>query len=255
MTATDRSAADRRDRPPTGRARAGSSTSTWTRSTPRSSSATTRSSRGRPVVVGRPAVLARRGGGVQLRGAPLRHPLGDAERGGRQALPRRGVRAAALRRLPRRVGRDPRGVSRVHGPDRAAVARRGLPRRHRRRASRRLGGAHRAPHQGADRRAHRARGPSAGVSYNKFLAKVASDHDKPDGLFWVLPADGEAFVATLPIGRFPRRGAGDRGAHAGPRYRDRGGSRALEPGGPDARIRQPRGVLPPRGARHRRIGP
>jgi len=43
---------------------------------------------------------------------------------------------------------------------------------------------------------------SAGVSYNKFLAKIASDHRKPDGLFWVLPAEGEAFVATLPIGRF-----------------------------------------------------
>lgn len=42
---------------------------------------------------------------------------------------------------------------------------------------------------------------SAGVSYNKFLAKIASDHDKPDGLFCILPADGEAFVATLPVGR------------------------------------------------------
>ena len=41
---------------------------------------------------------------------------------------------------------------------------------------------------------------SAGVSYNKFLAKIASDLDKPDGLAWVLPADGEAFVATLPVG-------------------------------------------------------
>ncbi|NND90418.1 MAG: DNA polymerase IV [Granulosicoccus sp.] len=43
---------------------------------------------------------------------------------------------------------------------------------------------------------------SAGVSYNKFLAKIASDHDKPDGLFCILPEAGEAFVATLPIGRF-----------------------------------------------------
>jgi len=43
---------------------------------------------------------------------------------------------------------------------------------------------------------------SAGVSYNKFLAKIASDMNKPDGLFTILPADGEAFVAALPIGKF-----------------------------------------------------
>ena len=43
---------------------------------------------------------------------------------------------------------------------------------------------------------------SAGVSYNKFLAKVASDQNKPDGLFVVLPDDGAAFVATLPAQRF-----------------------------------------------------
>jgi DNA polymerase-4 len=43
---------------------------------------------------------------------------------------------------------------------------------------------------------------SAGVSYNKFIAKLASDQNKPDGLCVVTPAKGEAFVATLPVKRF-----------------------------------------------------
>jgi len=43
---------------------------------------------------------------------------------------------------------------------------------------------------------------SAGVSYNKFLAKVASDMDKPDGLYVITPEEGEAFVAGLPVGQF-----------------------------------------------------
>lgn len=43
---------------------------------------------------------------------------------------------------------------------------------------------------------------SAGVSFNKFLAKTASDMDKPDGLYVILPENAEAFVATLPIKRF-----------------------------------------------------
>ena len=43
---------------------------------------------------------------------------------------------------------------------------------------------------------------SAGVSYNKFLAKLASDHCKPDGLFVITPAMGPNFVEALPVERF-----------------------------------------------------
>jgi DNA polymerase IV len=44
---------------------------------------------------------------------------------------------------------------------------------------------------------------SAGVAPNKFLAKIASDWRKPDGLFVIQPEDLEAFLPPLPIGRIP----------------------------------------------------
>ena len=43
---------------------------------------------------------------------------------------------------------------------------------------------------------------SAGVSYNKFLAKIASDQNKPDGICVIKPGEGADFVAGLPIRRF-----------------------------------------------------
>jgi len=43
---------------------------------------------------------------------------------------------------------------------------------------------------------------SAGISINKFLAKIASDYNKPDGLFLIKPDEAEAFVEELPIEKF-----------------------------------------------------
>ncbi len=44
---------------------------------------------------------------------------------------------------------------------------------------------------------------SIGAAPNKFLAKIASDMNKPDGLFIIMPEQATQFIETLPIGKVP----------------------------------------------------
>jgi DNA polymerase-4 len=50
---------------------------------------------------------------------------------------------------------------------------------------------------------------SAGISCNKFLAKLASDHRKPNGRYVITPERGSAFVEALPLRQISRHRARD----------------------------------------------
>jgi DNA polymerase IV len=64
----------------------------------------------------------------------------------------------------------------------------------------------------AEIRAETSLTASAGVAPNKFLAKIASDWRKPDGLFVIRPGEAEAFLSPLPVGKLPGVGRATGGA-------------------------------------------
>ena len=69
---------------------------------------------------------------------------------------------------------------------------------------------------------------SAGISYNKFLAKLASSQLKPNGQFVITPEMGPDFIASLPGARFHGVGPRHRGKDAATRHSDGSGSADLQ---------------------------
>ena len=159
-----------------------SCTPTSTRSTRRSSSATTPRLRGRPVIVGGGVVLA---ASYEAKAFGVRTAMGG--HAGAAAVPARRRRAAPLHGLHRGQQGGVHGVRRHHAARRGALHRRGVPRR-RRPAADRPAPPSRSPPACAREVRERVGLPiTVGVARTKFLAKVASGVAKPDGLLVVPP--------------------------------------------------------------------
>ena len=93
---------------------------------------------------------------------------------------------------------------------------------------------------------------SAGVSYNKLLAKLASDHRKPNGQFAIHARGGGSLRRRPSGGEAARRRPGDRGEDACARHRDGGGPARQEPRLPAGAFRQGGTMVFRRRARPRR---
>ena len=99
---------------------------------------------------------------------------------------------------------------------------------------------------------------SAGVSYNKFLAKLASGQRKPNGQFAIQPHEGEAFVEALPVAKFHGVGPATADKMHAARHPDRRRPEDLVAAGPAGTFRQVRrpGTTPsPAAEDHRPVNP
>lgn len=79
---------------------------------------------------------------------------------------------------------------------------------------------------------------SVGAAPVKFLAKICSDVNKPDGVFILRHEEMDAFLRALEVGRLPRRGPPHGGEPAGSGHRDRGSVAPLQPGFSGGPLRQ-----------------
>ena len=173
--------------------------STWTPSTRRSSSATIPSCKGKPVAVG---------GGH--RGVVTAASYEARQFGVRSAMPS----VTAKRRCPELIFVKPRfdvyravsqQIRAIFADYTDLVEPLSLDEAYLDVTEDRLGlGSARAIAEDIRRRIREETGltASAGVTYCKFIAKLASDHRKPDGLCVITPERGPEFVASLPVARF-----------------------------------------------------